>query len=757
MIGIAFLEDRNRIVISVRCEFGNLDITDFLVDCENHPLSISSVQKLDVAKWKNKFGFVKGWDVWEIHLLKQLSLEQLRGVFQIAIQRNGNRVSKKVVLKRGIAHRLLNPQEADFPSCSEIESNFRIFAPFAKKVSLTIYGKGEKFYTPTHDPVWILPLIRQEGGVWSLRLEGNFHGVEYQYLLENDGEIFHTLDPYSLSVSTNSKHSVLIDQSYVHPPGWEEDHRVVTKCYTDMVLYETHIRDFTIDPLTNIEQKGRYLSWCMKEGKSASGLKAGLDHLTELGITHVHLLPVQDFASVDDTHPSDYNWGYDPLCYTVPEGSYTSNPRDAAKKVEEFQRLVQALHREKIGVILDVVYNHVWDAAVFSLSNIFSSAIYRHQIDGTLSNGSGCGNELDSQHPVFRNYFFQTLKYWVEVYHVDGFRFDLMGLIDKETMLRTAERLEELFPGIVLYGEPWTGGDTPLPTEERSLKGFQKGTTIAVFNDTFRNALKGFPDDASTGFVTGNFDKTEEVIKGMAGSIPLKKGVEGDFRNPRESINYDSCHDNLTLYDKIRKSCAVSPTLTIGEEKIFLMQRVKCCHFLITMAQGVPLFHNGEEFCRTKHGQSNSYNTGDLYNAIDWERKGEFIEVNRYLRGLLALRKEYGLLRICTGEEVRKRFCLLGSWREGFYYILKASEVGSAALSAVPADGSVAKASECSLLIGIHLGCSELEVNIPKGFWEIRANRLTAGSDLLGIAQEKLSFPAYSWFFATKRKEGEML
>jgi len=728
MIGLALLVQKHELWVSVTNTYRDLSPDHFELSVDHVGAKIESVERIDPSRWAREFGWKEGWELWSIRFSPS-RVDTPTANLRISFLWNGHTVSQKTpALFRTLLsdyHEAGTPfssWENCFPKCTETESQFRLWAPFAKKVSLLFYDRPEAL-----KPSWLLSMKRDTEdelqGVWRLRVSGNLHGTIYKYLVESGGATHEILDPFSISVTTNSRHSVLLDRRYLDPPGWETDSHVFLPKYNDAVIYESHVRDFTVDPRTDLEAKGSYVAWTFGGSKTPEGHTAGLDHLVELGITHVHLLPVQDFASVDDTHRADYNWGYDPLCYTVPEGSYSLDPRDPARRILEMKQLVQALHSRGIGVIMDVVYNHVWEPNGFSLTPLFSEALFRLNIDGSFSNGSGCGNEFDTKHPAFQHYFSETLRYWIETYHVDGFRFDLMALIDRGTMQSAISGLRLKYPHLLLYGEPWTGGSTPLHPLERSTGDFEKEAPIAVFNDRFRDAIKGYPDDESTGFVTGRFDRLDEVLTGM---LSMESWEEKSYSDPWKTVMYDSCHDNLTLFDKLRKS---RPDLSIPE----LVTRVKLCHFLVAMSHGIPFFHSGEEFCRTKYGQSNSYQSGDLYNAIDWGRKDTFAEVFHYLRGLLVLRKTYELLRPKSGKAIARNVYSIERWRDGFFYVLKG------------------KKTEGWLLIGVHLGNSERDQKIPDGEWEIYANSLTAGTNLLGVAEGHLYFPPYSWFFAVKK------
>jgi pullulanase len=738
MIGLALLTASDKILVGVSNVYDHSESLHLKVIVDNKERRIKTIKRADTAFWKQEFRFVEGYVLWEI-VFSQNNEKHYKPIHSITghgilsssiavlLFWNGDFVCSKPVDRfRSVLpgnDTIEKLPAAFFPECDEVSSKFSLYAPFSAKASVLFFDRDDSMR-----PTWILPMKRSDRDgreTWELTVSGNLHGTVYNYLTETNGEVYEHIDPFSISLTLNSKRSVLLDRKYLAPEGWENDRRIILKRYSEAVVYESHVRDFTVDPRTNIENKGLYRSWCFEGGQTSSGVSAGLDHLKTLGITHVHLLPIQDFGSVDDTHRSDYNWGYDPVCYTVPEGSYSSQPEDPAQKVIEFKQLVQSLHRSRIGVILDVVYNHVWDAHLFALTKIFTEGLFRRNLDGTLSNGSGCGNEFDTKHPVFGEYLLQTLRYWIEEYHVDGFRFDLMGLIDRKTLEETAKRLHAAYPGLLLYGEPWVGGLSPLGEMDRSTGCFSNGTRIAVFDDCFRNAVKGYPDDSSTGFITGNFERTHTVLERVA-AIDTSLG-EG-FANPADYIRYDACHDNLTLYDKLVKS---RPDLSDLE----IVSRIKCAHFLICVSLGIPFFHSGEEFARTKHGNSNSYQSGDLYNAIDWERKTLFFEAYAYLKAMIGLRKRYEVLKLCEAKEVKRSFCLIDEWKEGFAYLLKGNE------------------KQKSVFIGIHLGDTERSISLPGGEWIIVANTLTAGEDPLGIAKGQFYFPPASWYLAEKKEK----
>ncbi|MCK6693117.1 MAG: type I pullulanase, partial [Thermoanaerobaculia bacterium] len=382
---------------------------------------------------------------------------------------------------------------------------FKLWAPSASAVRLRLFAGGE---SPT--PEQTVLLKKGAAGVWETTLEGDQKGHFYTVQVEHGGRwLAETPDPYAKAVGTNGRRGQIIDLAATNPPGWAQDKRPAQKNFTDIVLYELHVRDASIAPNSGIRNKGKYLGLTETGTKSPEGLSTGLDHLKALGVTHVHLLPVFDFRSVDESRPQDkrYNWGYDPENYNVPEGSYSTNPADGATRIREFKQMVQALHTAGIRVVMDVVYNHTGgpnDQSVFN--RIEPGYYYRQKPDGSYSDASACGNETASERPMMRRFMLESMKYWVQEYRIDGFRVDLMGIHDIETMNRISAELHAIDPTIFIYGEGWTAGSSPLPDSLRALKANTwKLDRIAAFSDDVRDAIKGHVfTPTQKGFVSGN-------------------------------------------------------------------------------------------------------------------------------------------------------------------------------------------------------------------------------------------------------------
>lgn len=538
------------------------------------------------------------------------------------------------------------------------KTSVKIWAPTAKMVELRLYKDGEfgDFFHKTN-------LQPAGDGTWATILKGDYEGRFYTFKI-NDGESLNEVpDIYARCVGINGKRGQIFKPEKTNPEGWENDKRPVYEHFTDAVIYENHVRDFSIAENSGIQNKGKYLGFTEPDTKTENGISTGLQHLIELGITHVHLLPVNDFFNVDEENPIEkYNWGYDPYHFNALEGSYSNNPHDGTVRIREFKSLVKALHDNGIGVILDVVYNHTFFAKESVFNQTVPGYFYRQKPDGTFSNASGCGNEIASERAMVRKYIVDSVNYWVSEFHVDGFRFDLMGILDIETMRTIRAELDKFSPKIFIYGEGWAADFSPMPAKQRALKSnLAQLPGIAAFNDDFRDALKGTQDSKkSKGFISGLALREEAVKFGIvaAGYHPqiVYDYVESSRKawtlEPDQCINYVSCHDNLTLWDKLKLSLPKA-----SDERMRKM--VKLAGALILTSQGVPFLKVGVEFCRTKGGNENSYKSPDSVNQIDWDRKETYFDVFEYYKKLIQLRKNHPAFRMPTADLIRKnlKFC----------------------------------------------------------------------------------------------------
>ena len=534
-------------------------------------------------------------------------------------------------------------------------TQFKLWSPQAREATVNIYDNNE-----TKNPSKVLEMKQDDSGTWSVttpgQLYGKFYTVQIKYA---DNWLDETPGIWAKAVGTNGNRAAIIDFSATDPEGWENDRRPKLENITDAIIYEMHHRDFSMHPSSGIENKGKFLALTEQNAVSILGDKTGIDHLKELGITHVHILPSFDFNSIDESNlqSNKYNWGYDPLNYNVPEGSYSTNPADPAVRIREMKQMIQALHSAGIGVIMDVVYNHTAknDDSNFSLTAPLY--YYRYNSDGSYSNASGCGNETASDRKQMQNFIVNSVKYWAEEYHIDGFRFDLMAIHDTETMNRVARELKQIDPSIIIYGEGWTAGDSPLPVERWALKeNVSKMDGIAVFSDDIRDAVKGHYSNATDrGFATGKPGNEETVKIGIVAAtdhpmVDYSKGNNSKVpyaSSPCQIINYVSCHDDLCLTDKLAKSL---PDKSEADRQ----RAAKLAQTIIFTSQGTPFMFAGEEIFRDKKGVHNTYNSPDDVNAIDWQLKAKNNDLFNYYRGLIALRKAHPAFRMTTADDIAR-------------------------------------------------------------------------------------------------------
>ena len=521
--------------------------------------------------------------------------------------------------------------------CGTDGTLFRLWAPTARNVVLRLYEAGNG-----GTPLEILHPEKQDRGIWQCRTTRNLDGRYYDYAIDVDGTLYETNDPWARASGVNGKRSMVLDLRRTDPPGWDRD--TAPAPAPEQVIWELHVRDFSWDRSGGFapEERGRFRA-LTKSGTTLNrdGVHStGLDYIKDLGITHIQLLPIYDYGSVDERDPeSSYNWGYDPMNYNVPEGSYSSDPYHGEVRIRELKEAVAALHDKGFRVIMDVVYNHTYNLEC-GLFRTVPWYFYRQTADGSPSNGSGCGNEVASERSMCRRYILESALYWISEYHLDGFRFDLMGLLDDTLMNSLQNALDETYgPGEKLvYGEPWCAGEsharpgTRLCSKE-SLLHIHPG--IGAFNDHTRDAIKGSVMDASSvGFVNGGTLRAEHLAKCLTGWV----APDGTNRTPQQSLCYLSCHDDWTLWDKL--------VYTMDPKKNFqgscsrLLEANRLAAAILMCCQGRPFFQAGEEFGRTKGGIKNSYCSGSEVNLLDWTRAWKNRSLVDWYRGLIALRKQ---------------------------------------------------------------------------------------------------------------------
>lgn len=534
-------------------------------------------------------------------------------------------------------------------------THFTLWSPKADAVRVNIYDTDRN--TP---PTLSLPMKKGDNGVWRVSVPEQLYGKFYTFNVTVGGkELAETPGVWAKAVGTNGLRAAIIDFAGTNPAGWDEDRGPKTDHITDAVIYEMHHRDFSVDPSSGIVHKGKFLALTEPQTSTPEGEKTGIEHLKELGVTHVHILPSYDYNSVDEANLQNngYNWGYDPFNYNAPEGSYSTDPANPSARVREMKEMVKALHDAGIGVVMDVVYNHTANNDDSNFSLTAPGYYYRHRPDGSYSDASGCGNETASERRQMRDFIINSVKYWAKEYHIDGFRFDLMAIHDIETMNEVAAALKEINPSIFVYGEGWTAGDSPLPVEQRALKeNVNKMNGIAVFSDDIRDAVKGHYSNAEDrGFATGKPGNEETVKIGIVAStahpqVDYTKGNNSRFAYagaPTQIINYVSCHDDLTLTDKLAKSM---PGSTEAERQ----RAARLAQTIVFTSQGTPFMFAGEEIFRDKKGVHNSYKSPDSVNAIDWTLKTKNKSQFNYYKNLIRLRKEHPAFRMTTAEDIAR-------------------------------------------------------------------------------------------------------
>ena len=534
-------------------------------------------------------------------------------------------------------------------------TRWRLWSPEAEEVELLIYPTGRNSKAEQ-----TLKMTKADKGTWTASLPGKLYGKYYTFRIKHNGKwLKETPGVWAKAVGVNGERAAIIDFDLTDPEGWNSDKGPALKHINDAVIYEMHHRDFSEHPSSGVANKGKFLALTETGTTNPEGEATGIDHLKDLGVTHVHILPSYDYNSVDEANLqlNQYNWGYDPLNYNSPEGSYSTNPSDPSARVREMKEMVKSLHDNGIGVIMDVVYNHTADNDDSNFSLTAPGYYYRHRPDGSYSDASGCGNETASDRQQMRDFIVNSVKYWAKEYHIDGFRFDLMAIHDIETMNQVAAALKEINPDIFIYGEGWTAGDSPLPVEKRALKeNVSKMPQVAVFSDDIRDAVKGHYSDASDrGFATGKPGLEETVKIGIVGStahpqVDYSKGNNSKFayaNAPTQIINYVSCHDDLMLTDKLRKSM---PDATEAERQ----RAARLAQTIVFTSQGTPFMFTGEEIFRDKKGVHNSYKSPDSINAIDWNLRHANASQYEYYKELIKLRKEHPAFRMTTAEDVAK-------------------------------------------------------------------------------------------------------
>ena len=592
------------------------------------------------------------------------------------------------------------------------KTSFRVWAPTAKSVAVNLYAGGT---AGTDDLIEQLPMQPDVNGTWVAEKAGDLNGTYYTYSVEVGGQVNEACDPYARTTGVNGERAMVIDLDATDPEGWDEDtdpHAGGT--YNDAVIYELHVRDLSSDASSGIEHTGKFLGLAETGTKTPGGVPTGLDHIKDLGVTHVHLLPSYDFGSVDETRldEAQFNWGYDPVNYNVPEGSYSTDPYNGAVRVAEMKQMVRALHENGVSVIMDVVYNHVQSAENFCFNRIVPGYFSRIDDNGSYSNGSGCGNDTASERSMVRKYIVDSVNYWADEYHIDGFRFDLVGLLDTETVNEIVTEVHKDHPSVIFYGEGWTM--TTKPTKPGVTLATQVNSAqtpgFAYFSDTIRDALKGSVFNHDPGFVSGAPGKERTIAECFT-------GLTNWCSTPAQTVNYASCHDNNTLMDRI--ALAVPDA---SREDMIRMNNLAAAIYLT--AEGIPFLQAGEEMLRTKVNDDgsfneNSYNASDSVNSLKWStlEDGETSAVYEYYKGLIAFRKAHPALRLTNAEDVKANVTAVDGLNAG----LVAMEVA----------GGVNGESAEGLFLIFNASADAQQLALPEGSWDVYVDAGHAGIQVL--------------------------
>ena len=539
----------------------------------------------------------------------------------------------------------------------------RLWAPTALSVEVIVYESLYRKEKKRHT------MGKGGRGTHELIMIGDYAGTAYKYAITfPDGKVVETVDPYSYATTANGERSVIMDAVNTNPKRWGARLEPIASP-VDAIIYELHIRDFTISPTSGIANKGKFLGVVEQGTLSADGDKTGLDYLKELGVTHVQFLPMADFSTVNELKPLEqYNWGYDPQNFNVPEGSYATNPYQPEVRILEMKEMIQGLHDAGIRVIMDVVYNHVYLPKLHALEKTVPGYYFRRNEDGTLCNGTGVGNDTASERFMMRKYIIDSITYWAKNFHLDGFRFDLMGIHDIETMNEIRIALDEIDPSIIMLGEGWNLNTNLPPSEKAVQQNADRMPGVAHFNDALREAIKGsdFNSGNDTGFVTGKPFMEGWIATNLQGGA-YYPASRGNYKTPAQMVQYVEAHDNLTLYDKLKISLP-------WDDEGSRMRRHLLASSFVLLSQGIPFIHAGQEFMRTKNGLENSYNAPDSINRMDWHRRFEMKQTVDYMKGLIALRKREPLFRLRTIDDVKGHMNILKADYQIVVYQLEDTE-----------------------------------------------------------------------------------
>ena len=601
--------------------------------------------------------------------------------------------------------------EAPLEECVYLgnKTEFSVWAPDAEAAQLRLYHSAQD-----EAAFMTVNMKMSKDGLWRAVVKDDVKGTFYTFRIKKNGEwLEETAGVAAKAVGVNGMRGAVIDWADTDPEGWSEDRSPEIKP-SDIIVYELQHRDFSIHENSGVSNKGKYLALTEEGTRNPDGLATGIDHLKELGVTYIQLLPSTDFATIDETRLEDnqYNWGYEPLNYNAVEGSFSTDPYNPTTRIKEFKQMVQALHKAGFRVILDVVYNHTTDASKTGFERTMPGYFYRMNEDGSFCNGSGCGNETASEQEMFRKYMIESLEWWMKEYHIDGFRFDLMAIHDIDTMNEISERLHAVDPNVVIYGEGWAAMAPAYPAEKIALKdNTYMLDRIGAFSDNIRDALRGPLDCSNAGFMDGVKGNKANVEFGIVGGIEHPQvSVKAWTANPLQHVSYASCHDDHCLRDRLEEA-------TKASEKDRL-RMVKLAQTAVYTSQGIPFIFNGEELYRHKQGVKNSYNQPDEINAIDWTYKTKYNDLVKYYSELAAIRHAHPGFCLGDPELVREK--------------LQFIEVADPNVVAFRIDGLEGIDEAKSLTVVLNGSKKNVKVEIPQGNYIVLAENGYADADGFG-------------------------
>ena len=596
---------------------------------------------------------------------------------------------------------------------SPSQTRFSFWSNCAEQMEVRIYQEEDSYFT--------VPLVKGNNDFWTGSVKGDQAGKFYTVRSFQNGE-WAPESPgiFAKAVSVNGQRAAILDLKTTDPEGWDTDVRPAMPDPTDIVVYETYIRDFTMSPNAQIKKKGKFL---------ALTEKPAISYLQQLGITHLQILPFFDYGSIDETTLAKgrYNWGYDPVNYNTPEGGYSSDPYDPSVRIREVKEMIHALHKAGIRVVMDVVYNHTYDAMGCALGRVVPNYFYRLNPDGTFANGSGCGNETASDHEMMRRFMVESVAYWAREYHIDGFRFDLMGIHDQETMRQIRAALDKIDPTILTYGEGWAAMSPAYPYEKLAMKQFTHlMPRVGAFSDDIRNALIGSPFDTERGFASGNSANRNAVCFGLVGGINYQNNRfgEGWSGEPMQHVSYITCHDNYCLRDRIEVSAS-------SESESTRLRMNKLAQTAVLVSQGMTFIYGGEELYRTKKGIDNSYQSPDSINIIPWENQQLYKDLHDYYAQMIAIRRAHKGFRLGSAEAVNSHVEFLSTADEGLIvYRIKDLEGTDAARS---------------LVVLLNGTADVLQTEVPEAQYTVLAHDGEANVAGLGVLQtNKVTVEPYS-------------